>query len=138
MKSVKFYFDINDPEHTLTSQTVASSKPNNLIQNIYIKTPIYDKNSVKIGYKLSNDIIQQLSQNEYAIRVQNTFFIEGSGSINSEYSFINNKSAVTYTPNVVIESTISSGTGNFMGAKGRLGINPTQDGRRYVVVNFEN
>ncbi len=138
MKSVKFYFDVNDSEHSLTTQTVPSSKPNNLTQNVYIKTPIYDKNSVKIGYKLSNDIIQQLSHNEYAIRIQNTYFIEGLGSINSEYAFINSKPQVTYTPNIVIESTISSGTGNFMGAKGRVAINPTPDGRRYVIVNFEN
>jgi len=91
MKSIKFYFDINDKEFISTNQTVPTSKPNNSISNVYIRCPIYSKCGKKIGWKTSNDILQQLSSNQYSVRIFNTYHFEGLGTINWEYSFINSE-----------------------------------------------
>jgi hypothetical protein len=91
MKSIKFYFDINDKEFISTSQTVPTVKSNNLINNVYIRTPIYDPNGVKIGYKTSNDILQQVSSTEYSVRIYNTYHLENLGTINWEYLLVDIK-----------------------------------------------
>ena len=58
------------------------TKSNNLIKNVYIRCPIYSKCGQKIGYKTSNDILQQLAPNKYSVRIFNTYHIEGRGTIN--------------------------------------------------------
>jgi hypothetical protein len=136
MKSIKFYFDITDNEFISTSQTVPTTKSNNLINNVYIRSPIYSKCGQKIGYKTSNDILQQLAPNKYSVRISNTYYIEGKGTINWDYSFINDKPNVFYPAGIVAESTIISGTGDFIGASGKVKLTPTPDGKRYVEINF--
>ncbi len=137
MKSIKFYFDINDKEFISTSQTVPTVKSNNLINNVYIKTPIYNPYGKKIGYKTSNDILQQVSSTEYSVRIFNTYHFDNLGTINWEYSFINSKPNVFYPVGTIAESNIVSGTGDFLGATGKVKLNPTADGKRYVVIKFD-
>ena len=136
MKSIKFYFDINDKEFISTSQTVPTVKSTNLINNVYIRCPIYNPDGVKIGYKTSNDILQQLSPTKYSVRIFNTYHLDGFGTINWEYAFVNDKPNVYYPVGVVAESTIVSGTGVFNGVSGKVKLNPTADGKRYVVIKF--
>jgi hypothetical protein len=136
MKSIKFYFDINDKEFISTSQTVPATKPDNLISNVYIRCPIYNKCGKKIGWKTSSDILQQLSSNQYSVRIFNTYHFEGLGTINWEYAFINSQPNVYYVPGVIAESNIISGTGKFIGTTGTVKLNPTDDGKRYVIINF--
>jgi hypothetical protein len=54
----------------------------NLYNNVYIRTPIYDPDGVKIGYKTSNDILQQVSSTEYSVRIFNTYHFDNLGTIN--------------------------------------------------------
>lgn len=136
MKSIKFYWDSNDSEFVLTSDNVSNIKPNNLISNVYIRSPIYNKCNQKVGYIVSNSVIQQLSVNQFSVRINQTFYLEGEGTITWDYSFINSKFNVLYLLDDIPESTIVSGTGKFVGAKGLIKIIPKPDGKRLVTVNI--
>ncbi len=56
--------------------------------------------------------------------------------LTGEYSFINSKPNVFYPEGTIVESNIVSGTGEFLGATGKVKLNPTADGKRYVVIKF--
>lgn len=133
---LSFYFNSKDPEFIVNTQNI-STKPNNLIQQVFIRTPIYNKCGKKIGYKTSNDLLQQVSSTEYAVRIYNTYFIEGEGTINWEYSFINDKPSVLYPVGIMAESNIVSGTGDFLNLKGNVTLYPTPDGLRQVKIFFK-
>jgi len=48
------------------------------------------------------------------VRIYNTYFIEGKGTINWKYSFINDKPNFLYPVGVMAESNIVLGTGIFL------------------------
>ena len=133
---LSFYFKTTDPEFTVQTQTI-SSKPGNLVQYVFIRCPIYNKCNEQIGYKTSTYTLQQLGPNLYSVRISNTYYINGEGTINWEYSFLNSTPSVLYPINVLAESTIVSGTGEFLGAKGNVTLLPTPDGVRQVKIYFK-
>jgi hypothetical protein len=60
---------------------IPNTVPNNLIQHAFVSTPIYNRKGKKIGYKVSDDYIQQLNKDEYLVRIHNTYNITNKGSI---------------------------------------------------------
>jgi CTP-dependent riboflavin kinase len=91
---------------------------------------------VKIGHKVSDDYVQQVSNNEYVVRIYNTYTFNNKGSISWEYVFKNNKPTIYYPVGVVAIGRIVSGTGEFVNIKGYVKLLPTANGLRYVKIKY--
>ena len=105
--------------------------------NAFVQTPIYDETTGdRIGYKVSDDYVQQVAPDAYIIRLQNTYYFEDRGSISWNYVFQNSTNYFFYPPNVPAFSTIVSGTGEFYGATGTVRLFPNSDGSRNVQIIF--
>jgi hypothetical protein len=137
--ALKFFFDINDPEF-FSKKVVINDSTSNYISHVFIKCPIYKKddcgNKKKIGYKVSDDYVQQVGINKYLVRISNTYYLENSGTISWQYSFLNTIPEVFYPVNKIAASNITSTTGVYFGKKGYVRLLPTQDGLRKVKINF--
>jgi len=80
---------------------IAHISPISPIAHAFVQTPIYDETSGdRIGYKVSDDYVQQVSPDVYIIRLQNTYYFENRGSISWNYVFKNNTNSFFYPPNV--------------------------------------
>jgi hypothetical protein len=132
---INFYFTIKDPEF-VTTTTIVPSSPGNYISHVFVKTPIYDLTDTKIGYKVTDDYVQQIEANKYIVRLNNTYYIEGKGSISWQYVFENNTPTVFYPINKLAASNIISTTGDYYGKKGYVSLFPKSDGLRIVNITF--
>jgi hypothetical protein len=132
---LSFYFDINDPQF-FSKTNVVNPSATNLIEHVFINTPIYNNCGVQIGYKSSDDVLQQIGVNKYIVKINNTYFIEGKGTINWQYSFITDKPSVYYPIGIEAKSTIVSGTGCYIGSQGTVSLMPLVTGRRNVTIKF--
>jgi hypothetical protein len=65
---LNFYFTIKDPKFETTT-TVVPSTPGNYISHVFVRAPIYDFTDRLIGYKVSDDYVQQVAENKYIIRL---------------------------------------------------------------------
>ena len=119
----------------MANTVVVEEKPR-YISHSFVETPIYDFSDKKIGYKVSDDYIQQVETNKYIVRLNNTYYLEGKGSISWLYVFENNKPEIYYPVNVQAASTIISGTGEYFGKTGTVTLFPKLDGTRLVTVSF--
>jgi hypothetical protein len=134
---LNFYFTTQDPEFSTTTTVVPSSE-NNYISHVFVKAPIYDFTNTKIGYKVTDDYVQQVAPNKYIIRLNNTYYIEGKGSISWQYVFENDKPLVFYPVDKVVASNIVSTTGEYYGQTGKVSLFPKKDGTRVVNVTFDS
>ena len=89
-----------------------------------------------IGYKVSDDYVQQVAENKYIIRLNNTYYLEGRGSVSWQHVFENDKNTVFYSVDVSAASNIISTTGEFYGNTGVVSLFPKKDGTRVVNVTF--
>lgn len=133
---LSFYFSTKDPKFKTFSIDVPNTIPNNYVAHAFVSTPIYDIFDIEIGYKCSDDYIQQVDVNKYLVRINNTYYINGKGSINWEYTFINDKPSYFYPIGVLASSNITSTTGEYFGKSGAVALMPSPDGRRDVTVAF--
>jgi len=136
-KKIEFSFSVKDPQFKTWSVNVANPVPNNLIEHAFISTPIYNKNNQQIGYKVSDDYIQQVSENKYLVRIHNTYYINDSGSISWDYTFLNNSASFYYPVGVTAKSNIISTTGKYLGKTGYVSLKPLEDGTRKVKICFD-
>jgi hypothetical protein len=134
-KKLSFYFDINDSQF-FSKTAVVNASPTNLVQHVFINTPIYNNCGVQIGYKSSDDVLQQIGVNKYLVKINNTYFIDGKGTINWQYAFITDKPSVYYPIGIEAKSTIISGTGCYIGSEGTVSLMPLVTGRRNVTIKF--
>jgi len=132
---LNFYFTLKDPNFETTT-TVVSSKPGNYISHVFVKAPIYDLTNKLIGYKVSDDYVQQVAENKYIIRLNNTYYLEGKGSVSWQHVFENDKNTVFYPVDTTAASNIISTTGDFYGQLGFVSLFPKSDGTRLVNVTF--
>ncbi len=132
---LSFNFSVKDPEFKTWANEVKNPIPNNFIEHAFISTPIYDDFGVKIGYKVSDDYVQQVSENEYMVRISNTYYIQNKGTISWNYAFLNDKPSYFY-PIGVAKSNITSTTGEYLGRTGAVILEPFADGLRKVQVVF--
>jgi hypothetical protein len=132
---LNFYFSVKDHEFTTTTNVV-SSTPGQYISHAFVKAPIYDFTNTQIGYKVSDDYVQQVEQNKYIVRLNNTYYIDGKGTVSWQYVFENDKNTVFYPPNITASSNIISTTGDFYGKNGFVSLFPKLDGSRIVNVTF--
>ena len=130
---LSFYFNINDPKFK-TYEVILNEY--NFISHAFISSPIYDDFGVEIGYKVSDDYIQEVDEHKYMVRINSTYYIKDKGTITWQYSFINNKPSFYYPINELANSNIVSTTGAYFGKKGVVSLNPTKDGKRQVTVAF--
>lgn len=135
VQPLSFYFSTKDREFISTPLAV-NNKPDNYISHVFVKTPIYDFTDKKIGYKVSDDYVQQVDKDKYVVRLNNTYYINGKGSISWQYVFLNNKPEIYYPINEAAVSNIISGTGTYFGLKGSVSLFPKPDGSRYVNISF--
>ena len=132
---ISFVFSTSDPQFTSKVNVVSAFYP--YIAHAFVQTPIYDETTGdRIGYKVSDDYVQQVSPDVYIIRLQNTYYFENRGSISWNYVFQNNTNSFFYPPNVQTFSTIVSGTDEFYGATGTVRLFPNSDGSRNVQIIF--
>jgi len=134
---IKFFFDINDPKF-FSKTIIVNDTPGKYVSHVFIKCPIYTKdsngNKSQIGYKVSDDYVQQVDADKYSVRIHNTYYLNNYGTINWEYSFLNRKPEVFYPVNKIAASNITSTTGSYLGAKGYVRLLPTADGLRKVKI----
>lgn len=133
---LNFYFSTKDPNFKTFEINVPNTIPNNYVGHAFVSTPIYDNFDIEIGYKCSDDYIQQVGVNKYLIRINNTYYINGKGSINWQYSFLNDKPSYFYPIGELAASNITSTTGAYFGKTGVVCLLPTEDGKRKVTVGF--
>lgn len=133
LKPLSFVFLTTDPEFSSTNMIIQN---NPYIGHSFVKAPIYDEETgVKIGYKVSDDYIQQVDENKFVIRISNTYLFQ-DGSISWQYAFENDTNSFFYPINKLAYSTITSGTGKYYGLSGSVTLYPTQDGARIVKIVF--
>ena len=132
---LSFYFTKEDPGFSTTT-TVVPSTPGNYISHVFVRAPIYDFTDKLIGYKVSDDYVQQVAEKKFIIRLNNTYYLEGRGSISWQHVFENDKNEVFYPVNVTAASNIISTTGEFYGKSGAVSLFPKSDGTRVVNVTF--
>jgi len=131
---LSFYFSTKDVN--FQTNTVIVQETPRYISHSFVETPIYDFTEKKIGYKVSDDYIQQVDKDKYIVRLNNTYYIEGKGSISWLYVFENNVPQIYYPINVAAASTIISGTGDYFGKTGTVTLFPKEDGSRLVTISF--
>jgi len=136
MSILQFRFSIKDPKFKTYSVQVNNDVPNNFISHSFVSTPIYDVFGVEIGYKCSDDYVQQVSEKEYMVRLSNTYYIHNKGTINWQYAFINDKPSYFYPVGINASSNITSTTGEYFGKTGVVSLTPNADGTRDVVIGF--
>jgi len=135
LQPLNFYFTTKDPSFE-THTTVVSLDPGNYISHVFVKAPLYDFTDKIIGYKVSDDYVQQVSENKYIVRLNNTYYLEGKGSVSWQHVFENDNNTVFYPVNVNAASNIISTTGEFYGNSGVVSLFPKPDGTRVVNVSF--
>jgi len=131
---LSFYFTTKDTNFKIN--TIVVQDIPRYISHSFVETPIYDFTDTKIGYKVSDDYIQQVDKNKYIVRLNNTYYIEGKGSISWLYIFENNLPKIYYPDNVELSSTIISGTGDYFDKTGTVTLFPKPDGYRLVTISF--
>ena len=132
---LNFSFSVKDPE--FKSQTIViNPSEDNYLSHTFISTPIYDNFGIKIGYKVSDDYIQQLDVEEYSVRISSTYHIYGKGSISWNYVFINNIPSYYYPLGIPIASNIVSTTEQYFGKSGAVSLDVKENGTRNVTVVF--
>lgn len=80
--------------------------------------PLYDFTDTRIGYKVTDDYVQQIGPDKYIVQLNNTYYLDGKGSISWQYVFENDKNTVFYPINQLAASNIISGTGEYYGKNG--------------------
>jgi hypothetical protein len=133
---LNFYFTTQDPEFVTNTQVV-SSKPDNYISHVFVKAPLYDLTNTQIGYKVTDDYVHQVDHNKYIIRLNNTYYIEGKGSVSWQYVFENTQPTVYYPVNKLAASNIIATTGDYYGKPGKVSLFPKEDGTRIVNITFD-
>lgn len=135
VKYLHFHFKIDDSK-AKTYTSIVNDSEQNFISHSFIQIPIYDENEVNIGYKVSDDYIQQLTDNLYSVRINSTYHFFNGGSISWQYSFTNDKPNYYYPLNVANASNIISGTGPYLGKTGVVSLTAFENGRRNVTIGF--
>ena len=131
---LSFNFNLNDP-NKFTETVVVNESP--YLAHAFLKVPIYDKFNIQIGYKVSDDYIQQLSDNQYSVRINSTYhFFNNNSSISWQFCFINNKPNYFYPLNTSNASNITSTTGDYFGKTGVVSLIAKEDGSRNVTIGF--
>ena len=136
MNYLSFNFSIHDPNFKTHAVQVTNDIPNNYISHGFVSTPIYDSFNVQIGYKCSDDYVQQVSENEYMVRINNTYYINNKGTISWQYAFINHVPSYFYPVGINASGNITSATGEYFGKTGAVSLIPNSDGTRDVTVVF--
>jgi hypothetical protein len=129
-----FYFNKNDSEF-LTTTTIISEEPN-YISHVFVRCPIYDIYDRKIGYKVSDDYVQQVGEDKFIVRLNNTYYFKNKGTISWQYVFKNNKPEPYYQVGVPAISNIISGTDSYLNQKGIVTLLPDENGKRFVDIKF--
>ena len=133
---IKFFFNIHDPEF-YSKPIIVDTTPGKYISHVFIRCPIYDRRTnKKIGYKVSDDYLQQLGPDKYSVRISNTYYFKNGGTISWSYAFINNVPEVYYPVGKVAESNVINTTGYYLGKKGHVKLLPTADGLRKVNIKL--
>jgi len=132
---LKFYFDKNDPKF-FSKTAVINDSPDNFVSHVFITAPIYDTFGIKIGYKVSDDTIQQIGKDQYSVKISSTYYFDDNGTITWNYAFVNSRPDPYYPLNEVHASNIVSTTGKYFGKAGAVSLTALPNGRRDVVVGF--
>jgi hypothetical protein len=132
---LSFYFNINDPSF-YSQENIINPSTTNYISHSFITTDIYDNFNIKIGYKVSDDYIQQVDKNRYSVRISSTYYIENQGTITWQYSFINDKPSYFYPIGVLATSNIVSTTGAYFAKTGVVSLMPNENGTRNITIGF--
>ena len=134
---LSFKFHVNDPAAKKTSTVVVNS-PTNYVEHVFLQIPIYDaKTNNQIGYKVSDDYIQQLTEGQYLIRINTTYYFNNKGTISWQYNFVNSTASVLYPPGIPAISNVISTTGDFTTyTYGEVKLIPSADGTRVVFITL--
>jgi hypothetical protein len=131
---LNFNFNINSPD-SYTKTIIVNDSP--YVAHCFLKIPIYDNFNTKIGYKVAEDYIQELSDNKYAVTINSTYyFINNNSTISWQFNFINNLPNYYYPLNQINSSNITATTGEYFGKTGIVSLIAKEDGSRDVTISF--
>lgn len=71
------------------------------------------------------------------MRYNNTYFLDGKGSISWEYANVSDLPNPYYPLGIVAKARITSATGSYANIKGCVSLTPQADGRRDVVISYK-
>ncbi len=130
---LSFYF--NDLEFK-TTEIVIQTAP--YIGHWFITTPIYDNNDNVIGYKATDDYIQEVETGKYLVRYLITYFINEKGTISCQYAALNDKPNPYVSFGVTAKARITSATGDYVNSNGCVKLTQKADGRSDVVISYKS
>jgi hypothetical protein len=131
---ISFYFNKNDPNFKST-ELVAQQSP--YIGHWFITCPIYNSSNVQIGYKATDDYVQEVGPNKYLVRYYNTYYFNDKGTISWQYSSVNSQPNPYYPMGITAKGRITSGTENYVKANGMVSLKPKVDGMRNVKIKYK-
>uniref|UniRef100_A0A6C0LF14 Uncharacterized protein n=1 Tax=viral metagenome TaxID=1070528 RepID=A0A6C0LF14_9ZZZZ len=135
---LRFKFSKND---LVTVTVPVNTSSTNSISHSFVNCPIYNPKNKQIGYKVSDDYVQQVAMDKYVVRLNNTYTFTKNGNaigtISWQYVFINTANNIYYPIDVPCASQIISGTGIFEHAKGKVTLLAKKNGDRLVDIEFE-
>jgi hypothetical protein len=131
---LSFYFNVNDPEFSSTTQVVSSDP---YISLSYVKAPLYDSTTNEpIGYKMTTDTLQQVGENLYYIVNYSTYSINEQGTISWNGFYQNTIPSNLYPLGTQLQSNIVSTSGTYLLKKGTVKLSVLPSGQRNVNVCF--
>jgi hypothetical protein len=135
-----FFFSTKDKDFTTVTSLVDSSSTN-YVSHAFVRCPIYNSEKKQIGYKVSDDYVQQVAENKYVVRLNNTYtfyddYNKVNGTISWQYVFENSKPDIYYPVDIPASSTIISGTGKYERKNGIVSLLPKKNGKRIVTIKF--
>lgn len=134
MSYLEFNFNLND-KGTTSKTVIISEEP--YIEQSFLQLALYDKFNVKIGYESSNTYVQQVGENQYAVRAFTTYnFKNNNSAINWQYNFVSDVLSYKYPTDKVLASNIISTTGDYYGKSGVVTIKAYESGLREATIGF--
>jgi hypothetical protein len=138
---LRFKYNSKNPNFTDVSSPVSNDYPNNIIDQTFVRTPIYSLKNKQIGYKVSNAYVQQIESNKFVVRGNSTYTFMSKGVEVGSLSWIdvytNTINSNLYPVNIPIKSKIISGSGVFLNATGKVTTLAKTNGDRLFDVKFD-
>lgn len=134
-KPLLFYFNTKDKSYKVATEVY--DKEPNLITQTFVNAPIYQWNTNNlIGYVLSDDYTQQIDDNSYILRINQTFYFQKKDSISWYFTCKKQHPNNLFPPNTLSTSTIISGTGLYYGKEGTVTVQPMGNHIYQVSITF--
>jgi hypothetical protein len=138
MSTITLNFSLNDPKTTIYKVIINPNSPN-FISKTYYTFPLYDDCGFQVGYRITTATCQQVDENLYMNKQENTSNIYNKGSISTCYVYTDNVPFEISPPQGINTSSIVSTTGIYLGKTGSATRKVSKDDINIVIIiKFDN